>query len=400
MDSTKATSLIEGAKQPDDPTPRDQGWDVEPEVLESDDSASPPLANEPFDTSKIQVSHRTMALSNLIARLSNDEIKLDTEFQRLDNLWNRTQQSRLIESLLLRFPIPAFFFDGTNDEQWLVVDGLQRLNALRNYVIKEDFKGEIFGLRGLEFLGDYEGKRFKELPRNLQRRIQESQVTVYVIEPGTPDEVKFNLFKRINTGGLVLTSQEIRHALFQPQPARFIQELAQLPEFIEATGGKIRPDRMEDRDFVTRFLAFVLQESSSYRPDMDSFLNSAMNILRDKKGSDQAKEFERLREQFRNTMLVAMSIFEKDAFRKRKNKNDPRKPINKALFEVWSTSLARLHAQQQQMLIDRRDILVGKFIDVMNDQRFIQSISAGTGEITNVTVRYQIINKIIQETLA
>lgn len=98
MDSTKATSLIEGAKQPDDPTPRDQGWDVEPEVLESDDSASPPLANEPFDTSKIQVSHRTMALSNLIARLSNDEIKLDTEFQRLDNLWNRTQQSRLIES--------------------------------------------------------------------------------------------------------------------------------------------------------------------------------------------------------------------------------------------------------------------------------------------------------------
>src|SRR5690606_20671502 len=105
--------------------------------------------------------------------------------------------------------------------------------------------------------------------------IEESQVTVYVIDPGTPDEVKFNLFKRINTGGLVLTSQEIRHALFQPQPAAFVRELAQLPEFIMATGGKIRTDRMEDRDFATRFLAFVLQEPADYRPDMDSFLNRA-----------------------------------------------------------------------------------------------------------------------------
>jgi len=378
----------------------DQSLSVEPEELESDDPANLPSAKEPFDTSKIQISHKTLALSNLIARLRNGEIKLDTEFQRLGNLWNRAQQSRLIESLLLRFPIPAFFFDGTNDDEWLVVDGLQRLSALQNYVIDGMYKGARFGLKGLEFLSNYEDKPFSDLPRNLQRRIEESQVTVYVIDPGTPDEVKFNLFKRINTGGLVLTSQEIRHALFQPQPAAFVRELAQLPEFIMATGGKIRTDRMEDRDFATRFLAFVLQEPADYRPDMDSFLNRAMNILRDMAGNGQTREFNRLQEQFKRTMAVATEIFGKDAFRKRRDKNDSRKPINKALFEVWSASLARLRPEQQQLLIDRRETLIEKFIEIMNDERFNRSITAGTGELSNVNNRYQTISRIIQETLA
>ena len=394
MDSTNTTLPTDDSGESDEQTPG-----VEPEILESDDAVSPTLATEPFDTSKIQISHRTMALSNLIARLRNDEIKLDTEFQRLSNLWNRKQQSRLIESLLLRFPIPAFFFDGTNDEQWLIVDGLQRLNALRNFVVTEEFKGRPFELQGLEFLSDHEEKRVTDLPRNLQRRIEESQVTVYVIEPGTPDEVKFNLFKRINTGGLVLTSQEIRHALNQPQPAGFIQELAQLPEFIQATEGKIRPERMDDRDFVTRFLAFVLQEPTDYRSDMDSFLNKAMNILRQKSAGEQAKEFERLRSLFQRTMQVAMEIFGNDAFRKRKNPSDSRKPINKALFEVWSASLARLDSQQQKTLIERKDRLMAAFIEVMNDPKFIQSVTSGTGEITNVTVRYHTIDRIIQEEL-
>lgn len=393
-------SLMSIANETDDPNGLEyQRSDIEPEELETDDFADSLPAKEPFDTSKIQISHKTLALSNLIARMRNREIKLDTEFQRLGNLWNRVQQSRLIESLLLRFPIPAFFFDGTNDDEWLVVDGLQRLSALQNYVIDGKHKGEDFGLKGLEFLSDYEGKLFVDLPRNLQRRIEESQVTVYVIDPGTPGEVKFNLFKRINTGGLVLTSQEIRHALYQPQPAGFIKELAQLPEFVTATEGKIRPDRMEDRDFVTRFLAFTLQEPGDYHPDMDSFINSAMDILRDKSEGEQLQEFDRLRERFKGAMIAAERIFGKDAFRKRKDRRDARKPINKALFEVWSASLARLSPEQQLLLIDRRDALIERFIEVMNDERFNRSVTAGTGEISNVNNRHQVINSIIRGTL-
>ena len=261
---------------------------------------------------------------------------------------------------------------------------------MRNFVILKNLT-----LTGLEFLNKLEGFGFDDLPRNLQRQIEEAQITAYIINAGTPDEVKFNIFKRINTGGLILNSQEIRHALNQGVPARFVEELANSKEFQEVTG-KINPDRMLDREFITRFLSFYIKPVSEYKPDLDTYMNQKMGEIK------LLSEIERtqLKANFTSSMRLAKEIFEDWAFRKVFDLNDRRRPINKALFEVWSAELTRLTNEERNKLRVNKKILFDKFIDLMNrDTVFIAAITSATGDKTRVSYRYTKIEEIIRETV-
>jgi hypothetical protein len=281
--------------------------------------------------------------------------------------------------------------DATNDENWLVVDGLQRLGTLRRFVIEGSLR-----LVDLEFLRYLNGKVFSQLSRSLQRRIKETQVTVYLIQEKTPPEVKFNIFKRINTGGLPLSAQEIRHALNQGAATEFLKTLADSPEFKRATDDGIRDDRMADRECVLRSLAFTLTPPTEYRvKDLDSFLNDKMatlNHMSDNKRADLQKRFYR-------SMRAARKLFGKYAFRKRYEPNEPRAPINKALFEVWSVNLGKLTDEQIDRLEQRKDLLNEKFMLLMSEREFDNSISQGTGDIRKVKTRFEDVEGIIREVL-
>jgi uncharacterized protein with ParB-like and HNH nuclease domain len=281
--------------------------------------------------------------------------------------------------------------DATDEEKWLVVDGLQRLTTLRRFIIEKQLR-----LHSLEFLTEYEGMRFDDLPRSLQRRIEETQITVYLIEKGTPPEVKFNIFKRINTGGLPLSSQEIRHALNQGKATDFLAELSQTTEFKQATDNGIKDERMADRECVLRFLAFILTSYAEYKvQDFDKFLNEAMVKL------NQSNEttLTVLREQFLRSMKAAYEIFDKYAFRKRYKLEGNRSPINKPLFEAWSVNFCQLSDEKIQMLIERKDLLIGKFIVLMNDRDFDNAISQGTADVRKVRTRFEKIRDLIVEVL-
>lgn len=362
-------------------------------LVEPEDTSTGVLMEKPFNPSEIDISTKTPTIDLLIKRLSTHppEIDLYPDFQRKDDLWDAGKQSRLIESLLIKFPLPAFYFDGTDNNKWLVVDGLQRLSALRNFVINKTLK-----LTGLEFLKPLEGKKFDELPRNLQRQIEETQVTAYIINPGTPEEVKFNIFRRVNTGGLTMEPQEIRHAMNQGVPALYVKELAHSKEFIEATQGAIKSDRMLDREFITRFVSFYLNDYKKYVPDLDTFMNTGMSEI---KKLDEI-ERKKMKTDFLEAMKLSKHIFNEWAFRKSDKHPQKRKPINKALFEVWSVSLAKLTDDQRKKIENKKNFIFYKSIDlVKDDETFFNSITTSTGNKSNVAYRFSSIEKIIQETL-
>ncbi len=341
---------------------------------------------KPFNPNNIKVRLQPTTISLMTERILHNEINLNTAFQRKEGLWKDKQQSRLIESILIRFPLPVFYFDGSNPDSWLVIDGLQRLTSIKRFIIDKNLR-----LTELEFLQNLEGKSWDDLERPEQRQINETVLQCYVVEEGEED-VKFNIFKRINTGGLSLTDQEIRHAMHQ-NVAGYLQNLAESPEFIEATRNKVSPERMLDRDFVNRFLAFYIfnyETEYSYEDDLDTFMNRTLDVVASKTESEKAE----IGERFKKAMSLSKAIFGDAAFCKQKDY----KRINKALFEVMSVTFSKLSDSQRSELLNKKSALKRLFYASI-PKEFGNSLTSNTGGKSNIALRHKTFGSIINKVL-
>lgn len=368
------------------------GEGVEKEQLE--DVSNTATIDDPFDPTRIKISTKQPTVDLVIDRIRHQEIILQPDFQRSDDVWPQPTRSRLIESLLLRIPLPVFYMAADEDDNWKVVDGLQRLSALRDFILKKTLR-----LRKLEYLSQFDGHYFDDLPRPMQRRITETQLSCHVIEPGTPPEVMFNVFKRINTEGRPLVGQEIRHAL-NPGPARdLLEELARSDEFLTATDGTVNPKRMADRECVLRFLAFRSLGEAKYGGKLDDFLMSAMRFL-----NKNVETHPSLRDDFRRAMTLASNIFEGEAFRKA---NRPgyaarwKSPVNKPLFESISVVLAEVSDEHSEELRRQKGKIVKDLAQLMEaDAEFLESITVGTQTTRQVTIRFERMRKMLRRALS
>lgn len=355
--------------------------------------------NEPFDPALIDVVTRTMTVDLLLARLRRGVLDLAPDFQRQAGVWGEAAQSRLIESLLLRIPVPNLYAAESGDEGWSIVDGIQRLTTIARFVDSELVPGmPPLRLRGLEYLESYNGHAYEDLPPSLRTRIDETELLVHLIRSGTPEPVKFNIFARINTGGLPLTSQELRHALIPGSARAYLTRLASSEEFKTATNYSIRPDRMADREMVLRFVAFRLKGPDLYgRGNLDGFLREAMMHLNS--ADEDAKGAIEL--DFYRALSLARSIFGDQAFRKRSSSNaDRRLPINKAIFEALAVNLAGLGENEIERLNSRRQDVDRKFALLTKNERFFDSVSGGTGDVRKVRTRFAMIHELLEESLA
>ena len=241
---------------------------------------------------------------------------------------------------------------------------------------------------------DDELMTYSQLARPEIKRIKSLKITMNTLRKGTPLDVKYIIFQRVNTAGEPLTPQEMRHALNQGVAASFIKELSEMESFKKATNYSLKKKRMQDRDFVNRFVAFFIGYQE-YSGDLDMFLNDKMGEL-NKMTPDERNN---IKIAFDKSMKCCYQIFKDDTFRRRYDIADKRKPISKSVYDTLSVNIAWLSDEERTLLLDRADKFKSGMVNLFNNDKFNSSISTGTGQKYNVNIRFSYVNSLIKETL-
>ncbi|MDR1974658.1 MAG: DUF262 domain-containing protein [Bacteroidales bacterium] len=366
------------------------------------------IQNEiPFNPNEISINIVPRTIGQLVDMLRRGEI-LIPPYQRLPNPWSEKKKSRFIESLMLSLPIPLFYFDEADDKKWRVIDGLQRISTLEHFIILDSKDSteiktvnknkQPLILQNLEFKTELNGKKWSELPRDVQRRIETNQITINLVGKGTPDEVKYNIFSRINQVSTELTAQEIRTALFQGYRIDFMEKFVSNKtdtgkSFLKATDNSVSSRRQDDLDFVARFLSFYLLGYEKYEPDMDSFLTIGIKSI-----PKEQEQQEKILNDFKKAIDVSYEIFGTNAFRKITSDN-PRNRINKSLFEIISVYFAKLNEIEKNKLLEQKIDCRNAFTQMLltSNRDFFSAITTGTATKDNVRKRHELFKEFLSK---
>lgn len=381
------------------------------QLIEKEQSGTESSENEqvddiqPFDPEDIKVHAKPFSLRLVSDMIDDGDIDLSPDFQR-NFVWNTHQKSRLIESILLRIPLPMFYFSEDSDGRITIVDGLQRLTTIK------EFMDNKFALKDLEYLNDNcEGKYYKDegskigLDKKYMRWFNQTQFSVNVIDPSSPPKVKYDIFRRINTGGKPLNNQEIRNCLASKDFRNTLQKMTQLEEFKIATDYSIKSRRMEDQEVALRFMMFqkiydIDENFDSYSGYMDSSLNDFTENFRNVK-EDKLNHF---KISYSKAMLNAKYLFgSRFAFRKVRLKDiapsSNKQLINKALFVCWAVLLSYYEPDKIKNLNKEFCLLEPLATKIQNDIDLLNYLSYGTNSKNNLIYVLKAAEEIIENHL-
>lgn len=348
-----------------------QQTDFETEKIEGlGEDAGASWGNYPIDTMLIRNETRTV--HDVLRRIEGDSYVMDPDFQR-DFIWDEDKQSKLIESVLMRIPLPVFYLAEDDNGRMVVVDGLQRLSTFQR------FKNNLLHLK-LPDQPDLNKKRFQDLSPKLQNRVEDCNLILYVIDAKVPERARLDIFERVN-GGVPLTRQQMRNCLFMGRATLFLKTEAVTLPFLQATGRSLNSKTMRDREFVNRFCAFQLLSLSEYRGDMDDFL--AQGLRKMNKLDDDA--LNNLSAEFRVSLANNFNVFGEHAFRKHSQGQNRRSVLNASLWDVMSTGLTHYPLEVVQA---RTDALRNAFYSLMDDYEFNNAITYGTNDMKKVKYRF------------
>lgn len=307
-----------------------------------------------------------LSISTLLEQWTDGTLALP-EIQR-QYVWDNSRASRLIESLLLNIPIPVVYFAETEDVNYLVIDGHQRIKSIARFLSNE------FALSGLRIVTELNKKRFHQLPERDQRQIRTRVIRAIIISADSDPTMRFEVFERLNTGSIALNAQEVRNTTHRGRMNELIKNLTTNSDFRSCVAtAKPRP-RMADNELILRHLA--LQDMwRDYKPPMSRYLNNYMTAAN--KYSDRA--LTEVEEKFVSTSRNLCSIYTQGAFRLTDSKGHPTdKAINRALAEVQLTAFSWVSDPTQ--LTQRRPEVLEKLGALNKNQLFLDSIQRATGD--------------------
>ena len=351
--------------------------DIPDECLEGlGDDQPASWGDYPIDT--LLIRNETRTVHDVLRRIERGAFVMDPDFQR-DFIWDADKQSKLVESVVMRIPLPVFYLAEDDRERLVVVDGLQRLTTFQRFVHNR------LKLR-LKDRPELNGKRFEELPPKLQNRVEDCNLILYVIDAKVPERARLDIFERVN-GGVPLSRQQMRNCLFMGDATRFLKEESQTKYFLQATGRSLRTSTMRDREFVNRFCAFQVLGLGEYR-DMDDYLADSLRAM-----NEESFCLLTLSSQFRVTLENNLFLFGRHAFRKHELGQDRRGVLNASLWDVMSTSLS---LYSPEFVRERADEARKAFYELMENRAFLDSITRGPNSVSQVRRRFEIASELFR----
>ncbi|SEH09074.1 DUF262 domain-containing protein [Candidatus Venteria ishoeyi] len=368
-----------------------------------DNSQSIGWEEYPLDSVFVRTEQRTV--SEVVKRIKAGRYELNPEFQR-DFVWPEDKQSRLIESCLMRIPLPVFYVAEAKDGRIIVVDGLQRLTTFYRFMNNE------FALSGLgadknesEQKHPWNHQHFDDLPITLQERVEDTQLILYILDAKAPERAKLDIFERVN-GGVPLTRQQMRNCLYNGQATQWLKKAANLKIFQEVTGGALDQKSMRDREAINRFCAFYLLGEKQYKESrsMDNFLAKAlekMNTLSETALNDLMSAFE-------HSMRINQKLFGKHAFRKSLFNQElslyqsipnisHRSKFNVSLFDVCSVLLtAKIYKNMDKAF---EEYVRTEIYTLITYEDFDTSIRQFTNKIHMVEIRFSRARKFLENAI-
>lgn len=339
-------------------------------------------------------------LETLVKKINKGIIKLDPEYQRRHR-WSEETSSRLIESLILNIPIPLVYLSQdidvdaeTSDEEsrYSVIDGQQRLTAIVN------FFGNKYALTGLDALKELEGSYYRDLPPFLVRRLEERTIKCLRIDSTLDEQVKYDIFERLNSGAVKLEAQELRNAVSRGPFNNLIKELAADANFRaliqvkqEEPDSNSKVKKMEDVELVLRFFALNDNNYYSLKKGFKQFLSDEMNRMN--KLDDKA--FSKMRGVFEITMATIRRHFGDEAFAKYRfvdGQFEQMSKFNAAVYDALAVPVA-MSIDFDNPVITQES--VHAFKELFANQNFFDAVSGSVNDREKVITRIEAAKKVI-----
>lgn len=333
----------------------------------------------------------------------NGELIITPNYQRLFR-WDESKQSRFIESLILDMPVPPIFVIETSEGYYELIDGLQRISSYIHFRGKEfsiekgefvEKKSNNFKLSGCDIIPQINGFSYDTLPKSLQIKLKRNFVRMEVISKESEASLKYHIFKRLNTGGELLSDQEIRNCtirLLGSEAHDFIIECSHNKDF-KNTISKIDKEKIKalyDQELVLRFFA-LKNDLKSYKYPVTEYLTNYLEKITTKK---KVFNYNKEKKIFESTFKFINETAKNDAFSSIINNNNIKNDFVVYLFEAYTIPIA--NNIEDIIKSNKPDKLMKKILSTKSDfslQRY------KTGSLSNIRTRINLISGIIQDEL-